>query len=72
MQIKPFKGGKTIDLEDSDRSPSPLLVPFSPVRQVEEQMEEDTFVATSANMQIGIPPFPPNLEFDLTPLDIQG
>lgn len=35
-------------------------------------MEEDTFVATSVEMQIGIPLFSPNLELDLTPLDIQG
>lgn len=71
MQIKPFKEIKIINLEDSDRSPSPSLVPFSPIRHGEEKMEEDMFVATSVEMQIGIPLLPPNLELDLTPLDIQ-
>lgn len=72
VQIKPFKGVKIIDLEDSDRSPSPPPMLFSPLRQDEEQIEEDILVATSAEMQIDIPPLAPILELDLTPLDIQG
>lgn len=47
-------------------------MPFSLLIQVEEQMEDDMLVATSVEMQIGIPPSPPNLEMDLTPLDIRG
>lgn len=81
VQVRIFKGVKIIDLEDSDRSSPPPHVPLSPPRQdeeqreeqhMEEQWEEDIIEITYAETQIGIPPMPPTLELDLTPLDIQG
>lgn len=32
IQIKPLQGVKIIDLQDSDKSPSPSIVSFSPIR----------------------------------------
>lgn len=34
VQVKPFKGVKTIDLEELDKSPSPPHVPLSPPKNV--------------------------------------
>lgn len=72
MQVKPFQGIKIIDLENLDISPSPSPISFSPVRQDQEKVEEDMFIATNTKMQLSVPPLPPNLELDLTPLNIQG
>lgn len=41
-------------------------------QQIEEPHDVDNVEITNAEMQNGIPPVAPTLEFDITPLDIQG